>query len=273
MVNKYFILETVNNNITKKHYVTIINNEDDDEYIINIGGLKNTCIVIQVPYRNNQAIILDISYHEKCCLKDLLKKNKDMIELIKCSLMFTLHNFTHITSFILSDNSYIECNNGIRISLADLYYLKYKKTWYEKIFNAFPQNEEIYLNIKLEIEELLDIKLEYDTELFLRTFYNISNFQIINKIRKEYKKNMTLRSFLDKMIKYECSYYSIIMNTFIPNKFKSLNWIITLNNIVDYNSNCNIIEIEKPIHEHKIINNKSIIERRHLEHNSNRKNN
>jgi len=111
-----------------------------------------------------------------------------MEELIKCSLIFTLHNFTHITSFILSDNSYIECNNGIRISLTDLYYLKYKKTWYEKIFNAFPQNEEIYLNIKLKIEELLDIKLEYDIELFLRTFYNISNFQIINTIRKEYKK-------------------------------------------------------------------------------------
>ena len=82
---------------------------------------------------------------------------------------------------------------------------------------------------------------------------------------------MTLRSFLDKMIKYECSYYSVIMNTFIPNKFKSLNWIITLNNIVDYNSDCNIIEIEKPIHEHKIINNKSVIERRHLENNLNKK--
>jgi len=43
-------------------------------------------------------------------------------------------------------------------------------------------------------------------------------------------------------------FFPIIMNTFIPNQFKSLNLIIFLNNIIDYNSDCNIIK--KDLEQH-----------------------
>ena len=129
MKNKYYILESSyknnNKNIKRKYYVTIIDNYETEEYIINIGGINIKCISIQIPYKGNQAVILDISYYEKCSLKDILKKNKDMVQLIKCSLIFTLHHFPELKSFIFSDNSYIECKNKIRLCLADLYYIKY----------------------------------------------------------------------------------------------------------------------------------------------------
>jgi hypothetical protein len=146
ILNKYYILKSYlknkNNKIIKKeYYATIINNKNEEEYIINIGGLKNICIVINIPIDCNEAIITDISFHKKCSLNSLLQKKIDMILLIKCSLIFTIHNFPNITSFILSDNSYIQCNNGYRFSLALLYFIKYKKTWYEKNFDAIPKNK------------------------------------------------------------------------------------------------------------------------------------
>jgi hypothetical protein len=272
MQNKYYILESSyknnNKNINKKYYVTIINNYEAEEYIINIGGINIKCITIQIPYKSNQGVILDISYYEKCCIKDKLKKNKDMVHLIKCSLIFTLNHFPQITSFILSDNSYIECNNKTRLSLAELYYIKYKKTWYEKMFNAIHEKKEKYKEIKINIDKILNKKLKLDTNTFLEAYYNgqMDNIEIINTVRENYKKNMTLKSFFEKMMKYECSYYSIIFMIFIQNQLKGSNWIIKINDIANYNSECNLIPLEKPLSEHRKINNISLIERRHRDY-------
>ena len=78
--NKYFILESsfINNNknIKRQYYTTIINNNDTNEYIINVGGLKNSCIIINIPYNSNQATIIDISFHKKCSINSLLEKKK-----------------------------------------------------------------------------------------------------------------------------------------------------------------------------------------------------
>ena len=270
MKNKYYILESSykhnNKNIKKKYYATIIDNYETEEYIVNIGGINIKCISIQIPYKGNQAVILDISYYEKCALKDILKKNKDMIQLIKCSLIFTLHHFPQLKSFILSDNSYVECKNKIRLCLADLYYIKYQKTWYEKMFNAIPENNEQYKKNKLKMDKILNKKLNFDTEIFIDAYYDneFDSEEIINKIKEIYKKDMTLKSFLEKIKDNECSYYSIIINKFFRNQLSGLNWIININDITNFNSNCNIIELEKALSKHIIINKKSDIEKRHI---------
>ena len=267
--NKYFILESSlknkNNKIIKKeYYATIINNFNENEFIINIGGLKNKCIIINIPNNSNEAIITDISFHKKCSINSLLKKKIDMIQLIKCSLIFTIHNFPNITSFILSDNSYIECNNGYRFSLAMLYYLKYNKTWYEKNFDAISKNREEINKIKRNIENNLNFILELSPEDFIKNFYyKYKNDTIfINNIIEIYEKNMSLKSFVDKIIKYDCSYYIDIVNLFIKDSFFGKTWIINRNNIANFNINCNLIQLEKSLTHHKNINKLSDIERR-----------
>lgn len=268
--NKYFILESSIKNknnkiIKKKYYATIINNFNDDEFIINIGGLKNICIIINIPNNSTEAIITDISFHKKCSINSLLKKKIDMIQLINCSLIFTIYNFPNIISFILSDNSYIECNNGYRFSLAMLYFLKYKKTWYEKNFNAIPKNREEINKIKINIENNLDIRLELSPEDFIKNFYyKYKNDTIfINNILEVYEKNMSLKSFLDKIIKYDCSYYIDLINLFIKDSFFGKIWKINKNVVSNININCNLIKLDKSLTYHKSINKLSAIERRH----------
>jgi hypothetical protein len=269
MKNKYFILSSQfkynNNNVKRKYLATIIKDSDNEEHIINVGDKKNKCITINIPFKNDEAIITDISFHEKCCINGILEKKKDMVQLVKCSLIFCLSHFSHLKKFIFTDNSFINCSNGSRMSLSLSYYIKYKKTWYQKMFNALSNNNDSLINIITKIEESLDKKLKLNLDIFLDTFYSISknDEKLINKITKIYKKNMTLRSFLHKVIKYECSYYVKLVNTLIDYKFSDLTWIIKSENIYKYNSICNFVKLKKPKPEHKIINTKAEIYKRH----------
>lgn len=68
-----------------------------------------------------------------------------MVQLIKYSLIFILNNFQQITSFILNDNSYIECNDKTRLFLAELYNIKYKKRGIKKCLMRFQKKKK---NIK-----------------------------------------------------------------------------------------------------------------------------
>jgi hypothetical protein len=248
MSNKYFILES-----NKKYYAAIIDNESN--YIINIGGIKNICVSIEINKDTsvNIAIIQTLGYHQRCVISDLLEKNKDMINLIQISLLFTVYNFSHINQFIFTDNSYVKCENKTILSLADLSYVKYKKTWYEKNFNAIPKNENKVNEYKLKIDKNLIRKLKYSKELFIETFYTDYNedLKFISFIKKNYYENILLNDFLQKLLKKDCSYYSNIFNLFIGNKLKGTEWIINYNS--NNNLDCNLIELDKPLKKHKII--------------------
>ena len=178
MKNKYFILSSQfrynNNNIKRKYLATIIKDSDNEEHIINIGDKKHKCVTINIPFKSDEAIITDISFHEKCCINGILEKKKDIVQLVKCSLIFCLSYFSHLKKFIFTDNSFINCVNGLRMPLSLSYYIKYKKTWYQKMFNALSNNNDNLTNIITKIEQSLDKKLKFDLDIFLDTFYTIS---------------------------------------------------------------------------------------------------
>jgi hypothetical protein len=132
------------------------------------------------------------------------------------------------------------------------------------MFNTIPENNEQYKKDKLKIDKILNKKLNFDIEIFIDAYYDneFDSEEIINKIKEIYKKDMTLKSFLGKIKDNECSYYSIIINKYFRNQLSELNWIININDIAD--SNYNVIELEKKLSKHIIINKKSDIEKRHI---------
>ena len=146
-----------------------------------------------------------------------------------------------------------------------LYFLKYKRTWYEKNFDAIPKNREEVNKIKRNIENDLEFRVELNPEDFIKIFYNKykKNTIIINNILEVYEKNMTLKSLINQLIKYDCSYYIDLINLFIKDSFLGTTWIINRNDITNFNINCNLIKLEKSLTHHKNINNLSDIERRH----------
>ena len=107
--------------------------------------------------------------------------------------------------------------------------------------------------------------LELSPEDFVKNYYyKYKNDTIfINNILEKYERNMTLKLFLDKIIKYDCSYYIDIINLFIKDTFYGTTWIINKNDIINFNINCNIIKLANSLIQHKSINKLSDIERRH----------
>jgi hypothetical protein len=172
-----------------------------------------------------------------------------MIDLIKCSLYFSTKLFPNIDIYELTDNSMIDCDKNIKISLADLQYIKYGKTWYEKEFNA--KVDEFKLKninlLKQIINNNLNEPLNFSTKDFLDKFYKYDNKRIIKKVIKIYKKNILLKNFLNYFFTNNlgCIYYYNVFNTFIGKKLFQQDWIIMKNDIDKYDINIHIEKTSK----------------------------
>jgi hypothetical protein len=116
------------------------------------------------------------------------------------------------------------------------------------------------------MDKILSKILNFDIDIFIDAYYDkeFDSKEIIDKIKEIYKKDMNLKSFLEKIKNYECSYYSIIINKFFRNQLSGLNWIINKNDIEKFNSKCKIFKSEKALPKHIIINKKSDIEKKHI---------
>jgi len=229
-INKYIIEYNL------KSYLFTIVNDRNKYYTIYVGGKNNKCITIIVEnnIKNIFATIQDINYNKKCILdyknkKHIFEKNRDMVDLIKCSITLTYNIFKHIKFFTLTDNTTITCKNNEKIYLSDFYYCKYGKTWYEKNFNALPFNIDTVNKIKKNIDIELSHPLEITSNKFFKNYYK--NINGSNNLRNNYVKNMSLKSFLHKIFNRDCIYYYKLFKNFIKNTLYGTDWIIDINNI------------------------------------------
>jgi hypothetical protein len=123
--------------------------------------------------------------------------------LLKNALSFFIKYFSEVLIYRISDISYIQYSNSQRISLADLYSVKYDKIWYEKYFNAVPMEEQ--KNDVKKVKELINEKLnniiDLDINNFINRYYIGTRTLNINKnidhIKIAYKKrNKSKRLFI-----------------------------------------------------------------------------
>ncbi len=137
----YFIIERIikknNRNIVKKYYLTII--KEKSFFILNVGKGNDICVSIDIPNKDqknipsNEANIAKIEYKKKCAINSIMEKNGELADLLKSVFDFIQINFDYINTFSFVDESIIYCENRQSISLCDLSYIKYNKTWYQNI--------------------------------------------------------------------------------------------------------------------------------------------
>lgn len=247
-MESYYIIKSKISNYVKYYYVNVY--ETEHEYNILIGGLKIKCINIIINKKNNIAILELVQHHLKCSLFSDLKKGDEVIDLLKNSLLFVISKYPEIKYFELIDNSFILCKNKKRISLPDLTFVKYNKTWYEQNFEAIPSknSKDDIIMIKERIIKKLDKKLKMNYDDFINKYYVDPIFQknnIINIIKNSYNKNMIFKDFLDKLKEYDCIFYEKIFNDFIGTLLQGTKWIISIKTVKTYNINSQIINTEK----------------------------
>jgi len=246
---------------TKKNVNYFITIEYDDKimtYDIYIGyPLEKHCVKITV--YSDYACLDGVITNSSCFIgKNKPSENENMIvDLIQCGLNFTIKLFPSIQYITLIDNSTLTCYKYEKISLADLFYIKHNKTWYQKNFGAKNTDKN---NIKLR-EKMLKNKLQKKIKLSVDEFNQkyLSHLKIKDNINDEtksniqelfsiYKPNMTVFDYLDKVIPYNncLIYYKFFIN-FIGNNLFGSSWIIKINTIKLYDVFYKIHKVESPI--------------------------
>jgi hypothetical protein len=257
MSEKYYIIKSNlnynNKKYSKYYYVNVFSKKNEDTILV--GGLNIKCVNIIINKKRNKGILELVQHHEKCSFFDTLKDGFEMTDLVKNSLYFTMYMYPDVLSYELVDNSFIPCKNGKRISLADLQFVKYGKTWYENKFGAVSKNKNVINFIKKNIIEKLNKKINLSYDQFIKEYYDedfFANSKNINLIKITYKSENTFNEYLNYFFKnkLDCIFYQYIFQEYIGNLLQGNEWIIEKSIIENYNINAIIIDTGK-IRNHK----------------------
>ncbi len=251
MSKEYYIIKTFINNSKFYYYIIMENNKK--EIVLKFGGIKEQCIRIRIYKKEKIALIEDLVYKKDCSIFTKLDKNNNKIELLlKSSLYFCIKKFPEVSNYQISDMSYIQCNNNQRIVLSDLYVVKYGKTWYEKVFNAMPIEEQKkdVENAKKIINEKLNTIINLDYDNFIKRYYiqtkNLNN-KNIDIIKNAYKKNMSVKDYLFYFFdnNLDCKLYVLFFQIIFGFLLYGKYWEISKNVIEEYDVKLEFYESEK----------------------------
>jgi hypothetical protein len=271
-MNEYYIIQTAkydNNRYKKINYYVSVINDNNNSINIGFGNYKSRpCIEILVYNDSPIAILNNVSNDIKCTIMNDFNINyQDIILLIKIALHFIINKYTYIQQIILNDNSTINCSNNIKISLADLSFIKYGKTWYEKNFNAIPDESNIdIIDVqKSIIHNRLNEKINMDSKKFIsvnKEFLKKNNIsqdkieKILKKIKDIYHENISVYDYLQNFISehIECLCYAYIFIYYMNRILYDTAWIIKKENIKSYEIKYSYLSTEKKASHEKIIN-------------------
>jgi len=260
MSEKYYVIKSNlnynNKKYSKYYYVNVFSNKKEDTILV--GSLNIKCINIIINKKRNKGILELVQHHEKCEFFDSLKDGFEMTDLVKNSLYFAMYTYPDVLRYELVDNSFISCKNGKRISLSDLQFVKYGKTWYENKFGAIPSkvSKDFIESNKNIIINRLNKKIDLSYDKFIKEYYNEDFFEKykenINIIKNIYKPNITLKKYLNYFFKnkFDCIFYQYIFQEYIGNSLQGTKWIIEKSTIENYDINSIIIDTGK-IKNHK----------------------
>jgi len=250
MTEKYYLLKS---SITNKNYYVSCIKEEKRRYKITIGGIKNRCVLLLLDLEFKNGAIQSIDYNPKCVIQsEKLKRGAEMIDLIKCSLTFAIKKFPQIEYYCLTDDSEILCKNKERISLANLCYCKYSKTWYQKELDAKEQeHSKNLIDIRREfIDKALKMKFNMNYNDFINIYYKKDfNSNILDEIKKIFRTNISLKDFLEYFFKnnIDCKYYYSVINKIIGDGLRGTDWMINKESINSYSVKMKIIKLVNSI--------------------------
>jgi hypothetical protein len=200
-----------------------------------------------------------IQNHKYCSLYDNLKNGYETINFLQNCISFLFYYYSNIEYLKLTDNSFIYCKQD-KLSLSDLYTVKYDYTWYESYldFIPFEKSKKNIINIKKNIKKKLYEKINLTKDQFIKEFYvyYLKKEKDFNLILNIYNESMTYKEYLTEMFNknIDCFYYIPIFNKIIGNNLNGIEWILKKKSIENYKINSIFQRIEKNI-EHTNLEN------------------
>ena len=130
----------INKTITiGKKKLKMVIHESNKDIDIYIGGHDIYCIHATLMKRDNISVgyLHKVRYDSVCSLENDFVRGIDTSLIIKLLLTYIARNYPNVKSISFSDTSSRECDNGERVSLANMTFIIHGKTWYQKNYGAF----------------------------------------------------------------------------------------------------------------------------------------
>lgn len=150
-----------------------------------VGASKNNgyiSIYVKVPhdikderfkeFEDNKKIaeISWIGYNSQCSITESFPSGTDTIHLMQTAMTFVCKRYKWIEHFQFIDDNKVPCIEGIHVHLASLSLVIYGKTYFEKYFCAYLQNQRERNEYLKNIEKLGDPYYKFPYEMFINLF-------------------------------------------------------------------------------------------------------
>jgi hypothetical protein len=158
----------------------LVVHENNNYVNLYAGGIKKYCIYIQLIKEGSQASnyfdpsignLSRLDYNKECNLNNALIKGDGTKQLVQVLTSYIRKYYPFVKVLKFTDTSTIVCDNGTTVSLAEMSYLLYGKTWYERTFNAYldERSKQIF---EIEDARLQHAKSYVSWELFCQDINN-----------------------------------------------------------------------------------------------------
>jgi hypothetical protein len=179
--------------ITKEstYIATIEIQKPTNSLTLYLGGIKRQCVIINVSnYTDtNTAYLASIKYDSSCNITDTLEEGKGTKHMIFTALNIIKKHIPSILWVTLIDTSEKKCkaDKTHTINIGFVSILLYKKTWYERLFNAKLVDSELdkkYEELKIKLDT---IRFKYSFINFIKKYFiSEKDRGIIIDIQKKY---------------------------------------------------------------------------------------
>lgn len=88
-------------------------------------------------YDISVGLLIQVYYDSACSLDGNFEKSIDTKNIIHLFLAIIKKNFKHVQKIKLMDASFKECNNGSKVSLSNMLFVRRGLTWYQQHFKAY----------------------------------------------------------------------------------------------------------------------------------------
>lgn len=209
-------------------------------------GEKKTCVDIYVMYPALKAELPQINpplaklitthYNEKCSVNEKLERGEGTRHMIGTAMYLVSKMCPHVMGFEINDASTRLCDNNALITLSYFSITNYGKTWYEKHFDAFIEDEKKANKYKETVAQLLSMRLpEWGT--FTALFLRNTPTDIRNKLEALHKKSTTYKDLFTHIhklgINNACIYLqpwidNVMLSTDLRNLVLFTQWVIPI---------------------------------------------
>lgn len=194
---------------------------------IYLGGKNNLfCLELRIPLHESQGNLPHIDYDVTCSIDNTFERGVDTNAMLHRILHYIGVKHSHITTLRFTDSSNRTCDNGQTIELSEMGYITNGKTWYERHFAAYMEEDDLPKFNKCNANfQALKQKWSWPvlkTEIDVRPLYQ---FMSEEELELLYVRTVTWQDFFGQIAKHIgisqfCIFAAPWLHSFISNNMR-----------------------------------------------------